>query len=249
MTLNQNSQVDLQALFLKLYNAKTEEELDNVIGKYPEVFDNKNWVPIGNNESNYGIIENQQANPIAALVEKVTNSMDAILMKKCVETGIDPKSSSAPQSMEEAVKQFFPDTKQWDLLTFRRRQAEEIQVLADGQKRDASVIIYDNGEGQHPQDFENTFLSLVRGNKNEIMFVQGKYNMGGAGTIVFCGKRGYQLTASKKADKTGRFGFTLTRERPFTQEYAKHKKNTWYEYVTIDGAVLSSKTLSTNFLS
>ena len=40
------------------------------------------------------------------------------------------------------------------------------------------MIIYDDGEGQCPQDFEDTFLSLVSGNKNEIQFVQGKYNMG-----------------------------------------------------------------------
>lgn len=221
-----------QILFPLLFKAQNESEIDTIVTKYSDVFANKNWKPIGSNESNYGIIENQQANPIAALVEKVTNSMDAILMKKCQQADIDPKSSSAPQSMEAAVKQFFPDFKQWDLQTFRRKQAEEIQVLADGSKRDVSVIIYDNGEGQHPHDFEHTFLSLVRGNKNDTMFVQGKYNMGGAGAIVFCGKRGYQLIASRKAGKTGKFGFALTRQRPFTQEDARHKKNTWYELLS-----------------
>jgi hypothetical protein len=35
-------------------------------------------------------------------------------------------------------------------------------------------------------------------NKNEIHFVQGKYNMGGRGAIVFCGKKGYQLIGWKK---------------------------------------------------
>lgn len=66
------------------------------------------------------------------------------------------------------------------------------------------MIIYDNGEGQHPKDFESTFLSLMRGNKNEIHFVQGKYNMGGSGAIVFCGK-GYQLIGSKRFDGSGEF--------------------------------------------
>ena len=46
-------------LFLLIYKASTEEELHEIIIKHPEIFDNKNWVPIGNNESNYGIIENQ----------------------------------------------------------------------------------------------------------------------------------------------------------------------------------------------
>ncbi len=191
--MNLNPKVDLKTLFLKLYNAKTEEEVDAFIANQPDIFENKNWVPIGNNESNYGIIENQQSNPIAALVEKVTNSIDAILTRKCLENGIEPDATNAPHSMSEAIERFFPDHKQWDLPTFRRKQAEEIQILADGPPRNTSVIIYDNGEGQHPQDFDNTFLSLVRGNKNKIMFVQGKYNMGGSGSIVFCGKKGYHL--------------------------------------------------------
>lgn len=228
---------DLKALFLKLYNAKTEEELDILLHKYPDIFHNKNWTPIGNNESNYGIIENQQSNPIAALVEKVTNSIDAILTRKCLENGIQPDSYEAPQSMEQAVKLFFSDHKQWDLTTFRRKQAEEIQIIADGPPRNTSVIIYDNGEGQHPNDFDNTFLSLVRGNKNKIMFVQGKYNMGGSGSIVFCGKKGYQLVASKKYDGKGELGFTLIREHPFAKGEAEHKKNTWYEYLKLGGKI------------
>lgn len=237
MPLNTNASIDYKTLFSKLYEAKTEDELEILIAKYAEVFANKNWVPIGNNESNYGIIENQQANPIAALVEKVTNSIDAILTKKCLEQGVQPDSPNAPLSMSQAIERFFPDHTQWDLPSFRRKQAEEIQILADGTPRNTSVIIYDNGEGQHPQDFDNTFLSLVRGNKNKIMFVQGKYNMGGAGSIVFCGKKGYQLIASKKFDGKGKFGFTLVREHPFAKGEEEHKKNTWYEYLKIDGKI------------
>ncbi len=226
-----------ETLFTKLFNAKTEEEIQEIITNNPSVFKRENWVPVGGNESNYGIIENQQSNPIAALVEKVTNSMDALLTKKCLEAGIHPESNEAPKSMNEAIEKFYPDYKQWDLPTFRRRQAEEIQVVADGPPRNTSVIIYDNGEGQHPEKFDETFLSLVRGNKNKIMFVQGKYNMGGSGSIVFCGKKGYQLIASKRYDNTGPFGFTIIREHPFAEGEAEHKKNTWYEYLKIDGKI------------
>src|ERR1041385_6045322 len=116
----------------------------------------------------FGIVRGQQSNPIAALVEKVTNSIDALLMKKCFEAGMDPQSSSAPRSMEDAIQKFFPNHKQWDLQTFRRKQSEDIQIVADGPTRNSSVVIYDNGEGQHPEDFEKTFLSLVRGNKINI---------------------------------------------------------------------------------
>jgi len=239
MPLNLNSPDALKTLFLNLYNARTEEEVEDIIKKEPEIFKNSNWVPIGNNDSNYGIIENQQSNPIAALVEKVTNSIDAILTKRCLENGIQPDANNAPKSMEEAIKAFFPDHKQWDLPSFRRKQAEEIQIVADGPPRNTAVIIYDNGEGQHPTEFDNTFLSLVRGNKNKVMFVQGKYNMGGSGSIVFCGKKGYQLIGSKKFDGSGHFGFTIIREHPFTRDEAEFKKNTWYEYLKIDAKIPS----------
>ncbi|AFN74352.1 hypothetical protein MROS_1113 [Melioribacter roseus P3M-2] len=141
--------------------------------------------------------------------------------------------------MEEAIEKFFPDHKKWDLPSFRKAQSESIQIIADGQRMETSLIIYDDGEGQHPEDFERTFLSLLRGNKNEIHFVQGKYNMGGSGAIVFCGKKRYHLIASKRYDGKGKFGFTLIRQHPFTKEEEEKKKNTWYEYFKINGQIPS----------
>lgn len=226
----------LKALFESIYNCKTELDIDNLISGNSYLSNSDNWFPIGQNDSNFSIIENQQSNPIAALVEKVTNSIDAILMKKCIEAGLDPKSKNAPKSMDEAVDLFFTNHKNWDLTTTRRKQAEDIQIIADGPTRQSSVIIYDNGEGQHPENFENTFLSLMRGNKNEIHFVQGKYNMGGSGAIVFCGK-GYQLIGSKRFDGSGKFGFTLVREHPLSMAELEVKKNTWYEYFKIDAQI------------
>lgn len=230
---------DIKVLFTKLYFAPTENEVQNIIDMYPDIFKDENWFPLGENPSNFGVIENQQSNPIAALIEKVTNSIDAILMKKCLEANCNPKSKESPQSMGEALIRFFPDSDSWDLDDFRRKQALDIQVIADGPPRNTSVIVYDNGEGQHPQDFEDTFLSLLRGNKNEILFVQGKYNMGGSGGIVFCGKKRFQLVASKRYDNSGNFGFTLVREHPLTNEEELTKKNTWYEYVKIDNKIPS----------
>lgn len=224
-------------IFLRLFNAKTESEIEEIIQTNDDLSNQANWFPIGGSESNFSIIENQQSNPIAALVEKVTNSIDATLMKKCLEAEIIPKNGDAPKSMEEAIDKFYPNNKNWDLTTHKKQQSEEIQIIADGPTRESAVIIYDNGEGQHPNDFENTFLSLMRGNKNEIHFVQGKYNMGGSGAIVFCGKKGYQLIASKRYDNTGKFGFTLTREHSFTKDESLHKKNTWYEYLKVNGEI------------
>ena len=136
--------------------------------------------------------------------------------------------------MEEAKAKFFANHGDWDLPSKRKEQSENIQIIADGPRLNPSLTIYDDGEGQHPEKFERTFLSLLEGNKTEIHFVQGKYNMGGSGAVVFCGKKRYQLIGSKKYDNTGRFGFTLIREHPLSKEEEKVKKSTWYEYLKVD---------------
>src|ERR1019366_3965072 len=154
-------------LFAELYRAETEDAVDRILHANGDLFSSShNWRPLDANESNFGVIENQQSSPIAALIEKITNSIDAILMRKCYEAGIDPKSPAAPRSMDEAIGRFFhPENQTWYLSPTRQKQAEEIQILADGPRMNTSLVIYDNGEGQHPHDFENTFLSLLKGNK------------------------------------------------------------------------------------
>lgn len=227
----------LEELFWKLYKSATEDDVDQVIQDYPDFFADENWRPYGQNESNFGVVENQQSAAVPALIEKVINSIDAILMRRSFEEGVDPKSDSAPRSIEEAVQRFFPASESWDLSKYRKAQAENIQIIADGPRLQPSLIIFDDGEGQHPADFEDTFLSLLRGNKNEIHFVQGKYNMGGAGAIAFCGKKRYQLIGSRRFDRGDQFGFTLIRRHPLNDEERRRKKNTWYEYLKIGGEI------------
>ena len=219
-----------EALFWKLFNADTESAVTGVLEAHPEFHNPANWTPYGQNRNNFGVVENQQASPIPALVEKIINSIDAILMRRCQEEGIDPKARDAPRTVDDAVQAFFPRSKHWDLSNERRMQAESIQIIADGPKNDTSLLIYDDGEGQHPNDFAGTFLSLLRGNKNEIHFVQGKYNMGGAGAIAFCGQNRYQLIGSKRWDKSGEFGYTLLRRHRLSDREKSTMRSTWYEY-------------------
>lgn len=229
--------MDVKQLFFDLYNAPVEKEVNNILNKYDFIQNPSTWRPLGGSESNFGVVENQQASPIPALIEKITNGIDAILMRKCYEQGIDPKSEQAPRSIDEALQKFFPNHENWDLRQPRRKQAEQLQILAHGPRMETSLIIYDDGEGQEPEDFETTFLSLLRGNKNDIHFVQGKYNMGGTGAVAFCGRQRYQLIASKRYGNGQAFGFTLVRRHPLTVEEQKTKKSTWYEYLTINNRI------------
>src|SRR5688500_14215251 len=112
---NKMTAITAKKLFEALYSCPNEKAVDNLFSLNKDVFRPDNWFPLGGNFSNYGVIENQQSSPIAALIEKLTNSIDAILMRKCIEAGIEPKSKEAPQSMEAAVKKFFKDSASWDL--------------------------------------------------------------------------------------------------------------------------------------
>src|SRR5437879_549458 len=96
--------------------ADSEVGVANVLEEYKSI----RWEPLGFNRSNFGVIENQQASPVAALIEKITNSIDAILLRRCAEAGIDPKSSAAPRTMAEAIERFFASTyKSWHLGPIR----------------------------------------------------------------------------------------------------------------------------------
>ncbi len=227
----------VERLFWDLYKGSVEEDVHKVLERYGLGTDPTYWRPYGQNESNFGVVENQQSSPIPALIEKITNGIDAILMRACIEHGIDPRSEEAPRSIDEALDRFFPDHKNWDLRRERRELAERLQILADGPRMETSLVIYDDGEGQAPKDFEKTFLSLLQGNKNDIHFVQGKYNMGGAGAVVFCGRRRYQLIVSKRFNGSGELGFTLVRRHPLTADEERRKKATWYEYLIIEGEI------------
>ena len=227
----------MRKLFMRLINAGTENEVQAILDAEGLSLDASKWTPYGDNESFFGVIENQQAHPVPALVEKVTNGIDAILEKKVLQDGVDIRSPAAPRSIKEALDRYFPDHRNWDLGDARRRQAMDLQIVASGPRRDTSLLVYDNGVGQAPDDFPRTFLSLLRGNKNDVHFVQGKYNMGGAGAIAFCGDLRFQLVASKFYDGSEPLGFTLLRRHPPALAEAANRKSTWYEYLIFDGKV------------
>jgi len=238
----------MKDIFWKLYNADTETEVERII-KTSIFTDSRNWKPYGNNQGNFGTFESQQNHPVPALIEKITNSIDAILIKECKLKGIDPKAHSAPKTMSKAVELFY-DVKDGEIgeLTEKQRRelAENIQVIAVGDKSQPSIVIYDCGEGQTPDNFENTFLSLHRNNKTNIHFVQGKYNMGSTGAVVFCGENKYQLICSKRCKELEKndseFGFTLVRRHPLTkEEELDFGKATWYEFFFINNKIPSFK--------
>lgn len=186
-----------------------------------------NWTPYGGREKNWDTVGNQQSNPVGALVELIINGEDAILLRKATEAGItDPRGSSAPRSMFDAVKRFYPHVNEGKIqkLSPSERTSLAEQCIRIGVKRSArsnsrfpTYVILDSGCGQRPEDFPKTFLSLGEKNKEGIPFVQGKFNMGSTGSLRFCTRSDirdhlYKLLLSR-AQGCDYWGWTLVRVR------------------------------------
>ncbi len=186
-----------------------------------------NWKPYGGRPKNWDTVGNQQANAVGSLVELITNGIDAILLRKAREAGIaDFRSPEAPQSMFEAVKRFFPNVIEGRIANLSAKQRTELaeQSVIIGVKRVDRVnsrfptyTIMDFGDGQLPDDFPKTFLSLSERNKEGIPFVQGKFNMGSTGSLRFCTRSDiflghYKFLISRRPE-TKYWGWTLIRVR------------------------------------
>ena len=214
-----------QEICLRILHAESEREVDTIIESVPELSDAGNWHPIDDRETNFNVVTNQASTGSKALTELCTNMVDAVLMKHAYQKDIIPTGPGAPQSVIAGVR---------DLVQLRGARSGVLAEVDDprylqefaernliigvtgGTRRNESLCFtfVDNGEGQHPVHFEDTFLSLSKGNKTDIPFVQGKYNMGSSGVLTYCGRHWYKLIISRRYDGSGEWGWTLVRQRP-----------------------------------
>jgi hypothetical protein len=206
----------------ELLYAERETEVQVVLEN--DFFDDIQWSPLGGeaNENNYGTVENQAAEPMAALTELIVNSQDAILHKAYHEEfGTD--SSVDYSSARDAANELLDGN-------------EEIILRADGDRprRDSgdslNLTVIDNGEGQAPGDFQDNFLGLFEPGrfKQDFSFLHGQYGMGSTGVLPFCGENGYKLIVSSGHEEPETWSWTLIRE---------NRDEANYQYLTVDGEI------------
>ncbi len=234
-------------LCLALIAANTEAEIVRLLKAEGLWAASDAWLDYGGEESNFSSIGNQQSRPDAALVEKIVNSVDAVLMGEARARKIDPSGPDAPQSIQQALEAFFgmKDGRVTALSTAKRADlARNIAVVTSGSKAAPCITIIDRGEGQSPASLPATILSINRSNKLRIPFVQGKFNMGGTGALGFCGTRNLQVVVSRRrpdiadlaADPTAdRWAVTVVRRLDPTGNVRSSK----YQYLAPAGKIAS----------
>jgi len=94
-------------LCLSLITCESEEEVITILKREKYWEDEDNWQFFGGDENNYSIIGNQQSKPETAIVEKIINSVDAMLMGECLTKGIKTESENAPKDIKDALVKFF----------------------------------------------------------------------------------------------------------------------------------------------
>jgi hypothetical protein len=207
-------------LLHELLEAEDEASAINALTRRGLFKDIKHWRYVGNLPNNESVILAQQSSATAALIEKYTNGLDAILLRRCKARGIDPRGPKAPKTMTDAVDLFFGDLEGKSFDAIRDVADQNLVLYATGGKARPSLSLYDAGEGQLPKDFPTTFCSLISAGdlgsyKGAIPFVQGRFNMGGTGVLPFCSReRKLQLIISRVPDdlakrKDHEWGYTI----------------------------------------
>lgn len=244
--------VGLEKLCLKLACAESESGVIEILNAAGYWTNESNWRFYGNIENNFSTIGNQQSLPESAIVEKIINCVDALLMRECLRNKIDPESRKAPKDINDALEQFF-GISQGSLWTAsisqRKALSENISFVATGEKTSPCYEIIDFGEGQTPRKMPDTFLSLSKSNKLRIPFVQGKFNMGGTGILQFAGHNNLQLIITKRDPEIAKYenddtsdywAFTIVRR----EDPKEGRKSSAYTYLVINGDIPSFKTES-----
>lgn len=218
-------------LLKELIDVKTHEGIDKLLqsliasGQYC-------WSPLGNKPGNASHVQ-LISDPYAALVERITNSFDALIERQlCSST--NKMDISSPR---DAVEKLFDIPKgRLDELDPKEREilGNEIRIIFSdsGKKFMPTVIISDSGIGQHPLDFPRTFLSLGESTKLDKYYLCGSFGQGGASTLWFCD---YTIIISRRRPEhldngyQDMIGWTIIRKNKTDIRY----KNYTYEYLAV----------------
>ncbi|OIO26554.1 hypothetical protein AUJ14_01685, partial [Candidatus Micrarchaeota archaeon CG1_02_55_22] len=233
----------IQNLFVKLQRATTVVEVDAALDEFIAAHQTEvSWAPVGARENNRGIIE-VSSDPGRSLVERVTNSIDAVLeaehdSHKGIPDCRTPKEAGTAWLNIPANGLSGMSPAQRQAIANR----VVVQLLPGEGKESRVVEIRDTGTGLAPTEMPGTILSLNEGNKMQKHYVSGVYGQGGSST--FAASR-YTLICSRKQG-TSIVGFTVVK---YVDLPADTYKIGNYAYLTLGEQVLQTELPEAEFLS
>ena len=177
----------MKKIFEQLLNANTAREITDILEVLTEDLEIK-WLPVGGRGNNQSTI-NMGTDPAAGLVERITNSIDAVLDLEWYEQGC-PTDIDSPRL---AAQRWF-NIQDGKLRNIKDASGKSIQelgkrisvTLKDSEREDfPTVEIRDYGTGIKGEDFSKTILSLNDNNKIDKLHQMGAYGQGGSTALSF----------------------------------------------------------------
>lgn len=214
-----------QALTTTTESKEVEEFLED---------ENLDWKPLGGRENNVGTVRSG-SDPGQALAERITNGIDAV-----IERGIHESTfGDEPESPREAIEEMFGLSKggfnamsaQWVRDT--AKQNLRVTMSEGAGKNSPTIEVRDEGIGQRPEDFPDTFLGLNEDSKITKPYLIGKYGQGGSNTFDFCE---YAIVLSRHVDG-GSLGWSIVRFNPRLDEEEMYSDGVFEYCVRPDGTI------------
>jgi len=195
------------------WQARTMEDVATLIYEAEKRYGAAGWRPVGDRENNIGTIR-IASDPALAMVERVTNSMDAMLeLGRAVNVGKDPATPGEAARAWCGVPAGGIAAMTGDE---RRSLGKHIRLTLEesGEGKRPTVVADDDGIGQHPSLFPRTLVSLNEKNKVRKPWTLGTYGQGGSTTLGFSRaviivSRAHPATLAGKPDS---IGWTIVRE-------------------------------------
>lgn len=166
-----------------LWDAKSTEDVEEILQMADEG-EGLRWRPIGDRPNNNGTIR-MASDPNLALLERITNGMDAVL-----DLAHQQGSDDSATSPRDAAKKWLaiPSGGLADMTaTERRSLANRLAVTfrSSGASARPTIVIQDAGTGQTAKSVPKTLCSLNESNKIRQPWTMGTYGQGGSVTYGF----------------------------------------------------------------
>ncbi|MFL5346778.1 MAG: hypothetical protein ACJ8AT_18510 [Hyalangium sp.] len=156
------------------------------------------WRAVGDREGNFGTI-NITSNPGNALVERVTNAIDAVIEREAARALAKARPKRLPANPREAVEEWFHvragrlyhlpavSGKDQKKGLSRQRLAEQIlvSVTDSGVKKHPNLEVRDFGIGLTASAVPRTILGLNENNKIDKPYLAGAFGQGGSTALAY----------------------------------------------------------------